>query len=142
MPPRKNEVVSTGYEQLIANLRNLKMNRVLPVFALHVDKNGGMLPDRIPAHACWYYCIIGHKHLTRVEEGGIYEGDADTVNSLFEIAKAVAAFYNLDSPAQFLRHMGDCRLEALRLGYEWNPEIEEPLKSLFRNGNGPSRIIS
>lgn len=140
MPPRQNEVVTTGYGQLLENLKKIKMNRTIPVFVRHVEKNGGLLPDRIQAHACWYYCQLAHKHLTRVADGGIYVGDEDTVNSLFAIAKGVAAFYNLESPAEFLKHMGDCRLEAMRCGYEWDSGIEEPLKSLFRQGDGPTRI--
>lgn len=139
---RQFDSVETGYEDMMRALKAVNMNRTLPIFTRHVVQNGGLLPDRPAAHACWYYCQLAHKHLTRVEEGGIYVGDADTVNSLHAIAKGVAAFYNLDSPAEFLKHMGDCALEALRCGYEWNSEIEEPLKSLFRNGNGPSRIIS
>src|SRR5690349_13971601 len=132
MPPRRNEVVTTGYSQLIENLRKIKMNRTLPIFMRHVEKNGGLLPDRLPAHACWYYCQLAHKHMTRIEEGGIYVGDEDTTNKLDAIARGVAAFYNLESPTDFLKHMGDCFLEAKRCGYEWNPMIEEPLKSVFR----------
>jgi hypothetical protein len=137
---RKFESLTTGYEDMMRALDASKFVRTLPVFAMHVEKNGGLLPDRLEAHACWYYCTLAHKHLARVEEGGIYVGDQDTPNSLFAIAKGVAAFYKLDSPSEFLKHIGDCALEAIRCGMDWNKEIEEPLKSLFKN-DSPKRII-
>jgi len=139
---RKNQSGDASYDDMMRALNEVGFVRTLPIFAMHTPMNGGLLPDRKEAHACWYYCRVAHMQLDKVADGGIYEGDVDPTNNLYELAKAVAAFYKLDSPDEMLKHMGDCILEAIRCKMEWNPGVEEPLKALFRKGDGQTRIIN
>lgn len=133
-------MANISYGQLMENLKGVGFTRTLPVFTMHIDKNGGLLPDDIRASACWYYCTVAHKSLEKVKDGAAFEGEEDPVDSLNNIARSVAAFYKLDSPSEFLKFMGDCRLEALRCNMDWDETIEQPLKHQFvmHQGQGKS----
>lgn len=100
-------------------------------FAHHSTLMGGLLPDDPRAHACWYYCICAHKNISESKEGALWVGENDNLIRLNNIARAIALQYNLESPDEFLKFMGHCRLEAARCNIGWDSRIEAPFNEAF-----------
>jgi hypothetical protein len=129
--------MSMGFDELQRILKERKFVPRPMIWTLHVQKNGGLLPDDIRAHACWYYIRCAHIALMQFDDGAQYEGEIDHVNSLNNIARSVAAFYQLESPSEMIKFIGDVRLEAMRCNMGWDVRVEDPIKYAFRDrGNG------
>lgn len=133
-----NSVLNQGYDELRRASKEAKIAMRPVIFALHVQANGGYLPDELGAHACWYYARCAHINIQNVKDGAQYEGEIDHVNSLNNLARSIANLYNLkDGPADFLQFIIPVRMEAMRLGMPWDPRIEKPLEANQRSrGNG------
>lgn len=102
------------------------------IFRDHAASSGGLLPDfEMGAHACWYYARCAHKNLSTVDEGAWYEGERDHVDSLNNLAVAIARQYQLDSPEDFLKFMLVVQMEAARCDKPWDNRIIEPWKHAF-----------
>lgn len=119
--------MALDYKTLLSNLEDKGFVRSIPIFDHHTVKGGGMLPDRFEAHAAWYYCMCAVGMLREVdEEHSQYEGELDHQSMLNNIVRSVSALYNLESPDMLLKHMPDCRLEAIRLDIGWDERMEKP----------------
>lgn len=128
-----------SYEQLLKNLKDIQVVRIMPTFVSHTILQGGRIHDRIDAHACWYYCRCAMGMVKEIRLGAQYEGENDHIDMLNNLARSVAALYNLESPSRMLRNMIDCKLEAERCELEWDPRIEKPWLSAYINGGEGSR---
>ena len=119
-------MANISYDQLRANL---KVTGFMPVKFRFVSRTilaGGCLPNVDAAHACWMYCRQAMVMLHEIQEGAQYEGENDHVNMLNNIARSVAAQYELESPAEMLKYMPDCLMEAVRDDLPWDRRIETP----------------
>jgi len=95
------------------------------LFVEHVLPKG-LLPNEIGAHACWYYAKCAHKNLEELEQGATYEGELDAQNHLPNLVRSISQLYAIQDPSDMLRFIPWCRAECQRLGYAWNPAVENP----------------
>lgn len=130
----KNGIMNIGYSELRKASKAAGIAFRPMIFAEHVQENGGLLPDKIGAHACWYYVRCAHINLQNVKDGAQYAGEIDHVNMLNNLARSIANLYGLPlGPTDFIKFIADVRMEAMRVGLPWDTRVEDPIKHEFRN---------